>query len=53
MRSEKEIKDMLDDVAANLQAAEKDLALRQRHIKELKAKRALLQWAAGQPYKEG
>lgn len=53
MRSEKEIKDMLDNVMTNLQEAEKDLFFLPHYIKELKAKRALLQWAAGQPYKEG
>lgn len=44
MRSEKEVKEMLDNVETNLEEAEKDLALRQRDIKELTAKRTLLEW---------
>jgi len=52
MRSETQIKDMLNNVTTNLEVTEKDLALLQRHIKELKAERALLQWVLGQTISE-
>ena len=47
MRSEKEVRETLDNVKTNLEVAEEDLILRQHDIKELKAKRALLEWILG------
>jgi len=53
MRSQTQIKDELNKLTVNLEEAEKDLALRQREIEELKTKMRLLQWVLGQTYKEG